>query len=173
MFQCSDPDLHEFFHLDSRDGSRQLTSVTYTVFDAGNPAAFFSLSNDAIHREETAPSGWRRLVKKIHHGKRYASQPAVKIGRLAVASGLEGRGLGSQILDFLKWWFVTGNKTGCRFIIVDAYRKPDVLKFYLKNGFQALEEETEISPSDTTILMYFDLLPVSRAIAVEEQGAKP
>lgn len=50
--------------------------------------------------------------------------PAILIGRLGVSSEYRGKGLniGSQILDFIKGWFRSfDNKTGCRFIVVDAY----------------------------------------------------
>jgi hypothetical protein len=47
--------------------------------------------------------------------------PAVKIGRLGVAHASQRDGTGTQVLDFLKMWFTVGNKTGCRFIVVDAY----------------------------------------------------
>lgn len=49
-------------------------------------------------------------------------------------SGLD---LGTKVLDFIKSWFIDPhNKTGCRYIIVDAINKEKVLKFYEKNGFK-------------------------------------
>jgi hypothetical protein len=52
----------------------------------------------------------------------------------------------------LKDLFVTNNRTGCRFITVDAYK--DSLKFYEKNGFKYLTT-TDINAD--TRLMFFDL----------------
>ena len=49
-------------------------------------------------------------------------------------------------------YFIIDNKTGCRFITVDAYRS--AIPFYEKNGFLPLQEEDDGSP---TRLMYFDL----------------
>lgn len=63
--------------------------------------------------------------------------------------------LGTALLDFIKVWFTQGNKTGCRFIIVDAYNKAHIIQFYQKNGFQFLIEEDS---SDETRLMFFDLI---------------
>ena len=89
------------------------------------------------------------------------------------------RGIGSQILDFIKMWFdAPDNKTACRFVIVDAKNEPEVLTFYQKNGFEYLfttelqedlytkpvkdkaeENERRINPRKLkTRLMYFDLL---------------
>ena len=65
--------------------------------------------------------------------------PGVLIGRLAVAERFAGQGIGSEILDFIKLWFLSEeNKSGCRLAIVDAKNKPDILKFYEKNGFKCL-----------------------------------
>lgn len=95
--------------------------------------------------------------------------PAVLIGRLGVSSEFRGKGLniGSQILDFVKDWFRSeDNKTGCRFIVVDAYNNEQTLHFYEKNGFKPLykteEEEREFlrlkndEPLETRF-MFFDL----------------
>lgn len=47
--------------------------------------------------------------------------PSVKIGRLAVSKDYDNKGVGRAILDFIKHAFTNGNRTGCRFITVDAY----------------------------------------------------
>ena len=54
--------------------------------------------------------------------------------------------------------FLDDNKTGCRYITVDAHT--DAIPFYLKNGFNFLQmynEEIDIN-SDSTYLMFFDLM---------------
>ena len=81
--------------------------------------------------------------------------PAVKVGRLGVASSRQKEGYGTQALDFLKLWFTRNNKTGCRFLLVDAYNTDKVLNFYGKNKFEFLT--TEDKDTDTR-LMYFDLI---------------
>lgn len=50
-----------------------------------------------------------------------------------------------------------GNKTGCRFIIVDAYQ--NAIPFYERNGFVMLSSR---DINDETRLMYFDLITVAR-----------
>lgn len=81
--------------------------------------------------------------------------PAAKIGRLGVSQELKRNGIGSQLLDFLKGWFTIGNKTGCRFLVVDAYNNETITGFYKKNGFKFLTSKDE---EDNTRLMYFDLI---------------
>lgn len=61
------------------------------------------------------------------------------VGRLAVSSNYSGADIGSEVLDFIKMWFLDkNNKTGCRFAIVDAKNQPNILRFYKRNGFKSL-----------------------------------
>lgn len=56
---------------------------------------------------------------------------------------------------FIKNWFAAENKTGCRFLLVDAYNKPEIISFYQKNDFVLLTEKDE---DRKTRSMYFDLI---------------
>lgn len=67
--------------------------------------------------------------------------------------------VGSEMLDFIKGFFTNNNKTGCRFITVDAYNEPEILGFYRKNSFDFLTVKDE---KDATRLMYFDLRSFKR-----------
>jgi hypothetical protein len=80
--------------------------------------------------------------------------PAVKIGRFATCTGMQGKEIGTDILDYIKVWFTQGNKTGCRFIIVDAYNNPRTIKYYERNDIEFLVNDVK----ETTRLMYFDLI---------------
>jgi GNAT superfamily N-acetyltransferase len=157
-FDCGDDDLNEFFAKDSIQSSKELLSVTYVVEADNTLAAFFSLSNDAIKKDlMDNPKQFKKLTSDIPRPKRYSTMPAVKIGRLATAVNYQSTGVGSELLDFLKHWFTDGNKTGCRFIVVDAYNKPKAINFYQKNGFSFLLASDE---DNSTRLMFFDLKKV-------------
>jgi GNAT superfamily N-acetyltransferase len=153
-FDCGDSDLNEFLLNDSKKFISNLLAVTYAIEDDDNTIAFFSLLNDKISIVDTeSKSQWRKLVKdKLPFGKRFNSYPAMKIGRLGVSELYKNQGWGTDILNYLKDLFVTNNRTGCRFITVDAYK--DSLKFYEKNGFKYLTT-TDINAD--TRLMFFDL----------------
>ena len=153
-FNCGDADLNEFFFKDSRLGCKELVSVTYALIESGRTLAFFSVSNDAVKRELMSGSAFKRLCRKVEPGKRYSTLPAVKIGRLATSVEFQGSRVGTQIIDFIKFWFTRDNKTGCRFIIVDAYNSERTVNFYLKNGFSFLLTNDK---KDKTRLMIFDL----------------
>ena len=82
----------------------------------------------------------------------------MKIGRLAVSADYQKNHFGTAILDYLKEWFVDNNRTGCKFITVDAYRQS--LKFYENNGFKYFTNE---DINEDTRTMYFDLLPFANS----------
>ena len=153
-FDCGDSDLNEFLAKDSKKFVENLLAVTYIIEDSDYTIAFFSFLNDKISILDTeTKTQWRKLVKdKLPHGKRYNSYPAMKIGRLGVSILHKNKGWGTDILNYLKDLFVTNNRTGCRFITVDAYR--DSLSFYEKNGFKYL---TLSDKNSDTRLMFFDL----------------
>ena len=79
----------------------------------------------------------------------------MKIGRLGASVNFQRKGVGNLIIDYLKQLFVDNNRTGCKFITVDAYRQS--LSFYEKNDFEYL---TIKDRQDDTRLMYFDLIKV-------------
>ncbi|MDE6769650.1 MAG: GNAT family N-acetyltransferase, partial [Muribaculaceae bacterium] len=96
--------------------------------------------------------------------------PAVLIGRLGVSVDFQGSKyrIGAQIMNFIKEWFKSyDNKTGCRFILVDAVNNEHAIKYYERNGFRPLfprindeKEFYHISEAEIlrTRMYYFDLL---------------
>lgn len=154
-FDCGDDDLNDYFHTDSILAGQELLAVTYLFEMNDEPVAFISVSNDSIQRELLTGSRYKKATRFVPRRKRYSSMPAVKIGRLATSAGRQSNGVGAEVLNFMKYWFTHGNKTGCRFIIVDAYNTEKVVSFYQRNGFDFLV--TSSDKKDTTRLMYFDL----------------
>lgn len=171
-FICEDKDLDEFFAQDAFLYNTELLGRTYAWVKADNTRqilGLITLANDSVKSQNIAKSAKNRLQRSVPNAKRGINFPAVLIGRLGVSCEFRGKGLniGSQILDFIKDWFRSeDNKTGCRFIVVDAYNNPQTLHFYEKNGFKLLykteqEERTflELNPEDPleTRFMFFDL----------------
>ena len=170
-FDCGDEDLNAFFQEDAFNYDAQLLGRSYCFLSAleGDIAAIFTLSNSAIRVAELPNNAKRRLVKLIPWVKQGRNYPAVLIGRLGVSRKYRNQKIGSQIIDFIKAWFLSNhNKTGCRFVVVDAYNKEDVLHFYsnANNKFSFLfKEESQEKlynsiPADENLKtrqMYFDL----------------
>ncbi|UFH54815.1 GNAT family N-acetyltransferase [Spirosoma sp. KNUC1025] len=137
----------------AKDFQKQLLTVTYIIESDTETIAFFSLLNDKISVLETNNKrAWNRFSRAVPNAKRQRSFPAMKVGRLGVNVSHHGKGIGTVILDYLKQLFIDNNRTGCRFITVDAYHQS--LQFYERNGFKYLIEEDE---GKDTRLMYFDL----------------
>ena len=172
-FQCGDSDLDDFFKNDAYLYSKQLLGKSYiAVTNSGSPkiVCAFTLANDSIKSTMIPKSSRNRLERKVPNAKHTRTYPALLIGRLGVNGEFQRSGLhlGSQVIDYLISWFIhPDNKTGCRFIVVDAYNKPDTLSFYQKNGFHFLySDETfekeafhiDKSQSLKTRMMYLDLI---------------
>lgn len=157
-FDCGDSDLNDFLLSDAKRYNKALLAVTYIIENDSETVAFFSLLNDKITIADTdSKSQWRKLIRdRMPFGKRFSSYPAMKIGRLGVSINHQGNGWGVIILDYLKELFISNNRTGCRYITVDAYRQS--LKFYEKNGFLYLTDSDKYSD---TRLMYFDLIQLT------------
>ena len=62
-FCCGDPDLDEFYRVDSINGGRQLLSVTYAIMEDDKVVAFFSVSNDSINKELVQNSAFKRIAR--------------------------------------------------------------------------------------------------------------
>lgn len=73
--------------------------------------------------------------------KRLKSYPAIKICRLGIDKSVQGKQIGTFLLDFVGTLFMTDNKSGCRFLTVDAYAQ--AIPFYLKNDFAFLSSDDE------------------------------
>jgi GNAT superfamily N-acetyltransferase len=179
-FSCGNDDLDDFFANDATRYAHFLMGKTYCFRLNSDPSKLvcaLTLSNDSI-RIYDLPRGRRDHMRSLtHHEKPLRRYPGVLIGRLGVGSEFAGIGIGNETLDFVKGWFYSSdNKTGCRFIIVDAVNEPHVISFYQKNGFVPLfsSEEQEFLYTGgrkgepitlDTRLMYFDLLGMQTSAA--------
>ncbi len=175
-FNCDNEDLNDFFTNDVLDYTSQLLGKSYCFTLDSNPktiVAAFTISNDSIKTKFLPNARKKKLIKNIPRPKQMNSYPAVLIGRLGIHKDFrkidgEEQKTGDQLMDFIKSWFVDGkNKTGCRFIVVDAYNTEIPIRFYTRNGFEFLfsteEQEKEFTNLHTddfleTRLMHFDLI---------------
>jgi len=168
-FNCGNADLDEFLKNDALPFQKQLLGVTYVFTDDksnNQVVCFFTISNDGLRVDTLYNSAKKKVNKSIPHPKHMRVYPAVKIGRLGVDEKYHSKGIGTDLMDFIKKWFTDGgNKTGCKFLLVDAYNDENVLKYYERNGFVYLmnpDREAEYyrkkeEELDTRI-MFFDLM---------------
>lgn len=174
-FSCGDDDLDVFFAHDALAYERDLMGKTYCWVlrnDNTKIVGMITLANAGIQTAHLQNNAKRHINKEIAFNKRGRTYPAVLIGRLGVSSEFQGSKyrIGAQIIDFIKGWFDgVDNKTGCRFVLVDAINTEHTLDYYRRNGFKPLFPRIEDEKSFYNIpaeeelrtrMFYFDLLNV-------------
>lgn len=172
-FSCGDEDLDDFFANDAIAYEQDLMGKTYCWVlknDNTRIVGMITLANAGIQTTHLQNNPKRHLNRNIAYNKRGRTYPAVLIGRLGVGTEFQGKEyrIGAQIMDFIKSWFDgVDNKTGCRFLLVDALNTGHTLDYYERNGFRPLfprvEEEKRFYniPAEETLrtrMLYFDLL---------------
>jgi len=170
-FSCGDKDLDDFFQNDAVNYDKQLLGKSYCYRlkeDKTVIVCAFTLSNSSVDSRHLPNSRRKKLTENIPHEKSLSSYPATLIGRLGVSKDFEGKGIGTELMVFLKLWLLEKeNRTACRFLTVDAYNNEKTLKYYENNGFKYLfsteqQEKQHIGISEdkelNTRIMYFDLL---------------
>ncbi|HMY10811.1 MAG TPA: GNAT family N-acetyltransferase [Turneriella sp.] len=159
-FVC-DEKLLSFFHEDAQDTEDELIAKIYFLHHENiqEPLVGFCVSNSAIQATNDLNM---TLPDNVHH----KSYPAVLLGKLATHSKYTGKKYGQWVIEFLKIWFITQNKTGCRYLVADSL--PDAVGFYAKCGF----EEYPVQKSSNTKLMFFDLKAYELTIRYGQEGKK-
>ena len=170
-FSCGDKDLDEFFLYDAIKYERLLLGKTYLFCldsDSSVVVCAFTLSNSSIDSRNLPNSRRKKLTENIPYEKSLNSYPATLVGRLGVDKNFGGKGVGTELISFIKQWMLdSSNKTACRYLTVDAYNNITTLKFYEANGFKTIfssekqeKEYVGLSPEKElkTRLMYFDLM---------------
>lgn len=149
-FSCEkEPNIDTFFHSEYDDYNHQLLGKTYCFVSEKNQeiAGAFTVANSSIKMDFIPKKKRNFLNRKIPNEKRRSQYPAVLVAQLAVFDGFHGQNFGTELMDFIKAWFIDPlNKTGCRYIVVDAINKPRVLQYYRDNGFNFIfdNEKDEI-----------------------------
>jgi GNAT superfamily N-acetyltransferase len=172
-FSCGYDDLDEYFLKDSPLWADQMYGKTYCFVLKDDPQTIvcaFSLSNETIRVDLLPNSQKKRFLKEIPKEKRMRRYPAVLIGRLGVDIQFANNGIGTELMQILKFWFIEpDNKAAVRYLAVDALNNSRTLNYYEKNGFAYLfrDEEQEAVSSRMklplkTRYMYFDLIEVIR-----------
>ena len=139
LFSCGNKDLDDFFHSDCISYSNSLFGKSYCFCSTDNSndiICAFTVSNSSIFTNRLPNSRKKKIGKEIPHSKQDINYPAVLIGRLGINIAYQHLHVGSELMNFIKMWFIEpNNKTGCRYLVVDAYNTEIPIAFYKKNGF--------------------------------------
>lgn len=185
LFDCGDDDLNEFFREDAFLHKKELIAETYIAKPTGAgaggasiPFALVSYCNDVIDNKVVFRGRGKKRVRipanqGFYDGVvtrnidesywSYPQYPAVKIARLGVHKDYKRQGVGGFIIEMTKRFFLEGNRTGCRFITVDAYNDPGIIDFYKNQGFDFIIQDAGQAKRQQRAL-YFDLMKYSPMI---------
>jgi len=135
QFNCGVPELNNYLQKFAHQDMKRKVAVTYVLLDDPNPEilGYYTLSGNCIQLE-FLPEHLRKKFPK------YPALPAILLGRLAMSTLHQGKGLGEiALLDALQRSFEHSKKIGTMAVIVEA-KSPQAVKFYEKYGFIKLND---------------------------------
>ena len=143
-FDCGNADLNDFFNRDAIQYKQQMLSRTYFLRHkvSGAVVCAFSFSASSIKTADLPGSRRKKVKEFVPREKSLKSYPGILIGRLGVSTQFSGQGVGGQLMDIIKDFCLSNFPDFVRYLLVDAYNEPAVIRFYQKSGF-ALVFSTE------------------------------
>ncbi len=148
-FDCGHDDINEYFRVDVKWHKEELLTQTYCLYESSAPMlvlALLDFCNDTVQLKKLPPGIDPRI--------RYPFLPAVKLTRFGVAKQFQRKSVGTHALNMAKKFFTTDNRTGCRFMTVDARNDTGVINFYERNRFNLFNDKDKSSDSRS---LFFDL----------------
>lgn len=129
-FSCGEPVLDNYLrHQASQDVRRRVAQVFVAVEDASRKIAGYYTLNATSFEKDSLPD---ELAKKLPH----YPVPAVLIGRLAVDSTYQGKGLGEFLLLDAIHKVIGASSTIAVYAIVVDVKNDNARTFYERYGFK-------------------------------------
>ena len=144
-FDCGEEALNQFLRRYARQQQTRNLNRTYVALEEGGArgVGFYTVSTGSI--------GFLELDPTLNL-PRYPI-PVMRIGRLGVDRGIQGKGLGQQLLaDALRLAIASSAKIGIFAVVVDA-KHEQAASFYRKLGF--------IPCSDLALTLYLPIQTLS------------
>lgn len=113
-FSCGNEDLDDFFKNDATRYAYYLMGKSYCFRKNDDPTKIvcaFTVSNDSIRIYDLPRSRKDYMKSLTHHEKPLRRYPGILIGRLGVNKDFCGKGIGSEVIDFIKGWFMSHDKS--------------------------------------------------------------
>jgi GNAT superfamily N-acetyltransferase len=137
QFQCGEPALDSWLKRRALQNEESGASRTYVLCAGQEIAGYYALATGAIAHAEAPGRVKRNMPDPV---------PVIIIGRLAIASKFQGRGVGAALLrDAVLRTVQAADIAGIRAILVHAI-SDQAKRFYEKHGFTP-------SPADPMTLM--------------------
>ena len=135
-FDSGVPELNDYLKKYARQNDRRGIAKTFVVIpegENGDVAGYYSVSMAEIKRE-SLPENYRRGLPRY-------PVPAMRLGKLAVALSLQGRGIGKRlVINCFEKAIRLAPDVGIFAVVVDA-KNQQAKQFYLKYGFIPLEDD--------------------------------
>jgi GNAT superfamily N-acetyltransferase len=158
QFTCGDPNLDEFLCTQEvEEYERENLGHTFLVFYNGELVAYYTISMDGLRLEYIQ----ERKYPKSHvkRGKELVETiPSLKIGRLAVQTEHQGRGIGRVIIRRIAA-IGLASVPAVRLLTVNS--KPNSIQFYQNCGFK-FAREVGHERGRKLRTMYLDLLGIEK-----------
>ena len=131
LFRCGEDALDRYFQTQVTQDIRRRIANCFVAVEAstGHVAAYYTMSSAGIPFVDLPPDESKRLP-------RYPTVPAIRIGRLAVDRGFQGRGLGAAMLADAVARALKADAAAFA-LLVDA-RNDRAVAFYRRYGFCVL-----------------------------------
>ncbi len=162
-FSCGNIELDRFFHrFAGQNQFKHFIGATYVAVENDEILGFATLSPTEL----VASSLPRKLAKRLPAHP----VPALRLARLGVSTGKQGRGIGAQLLRFALTLTVrTSEELGCVGLVVDA--KPEAVSFYAKFGFSELEVEAgELGGRPAPTVMFLSVRDIRAALGAKRDA---
>jgi GNAT superfamily N-acetyltransferase len=128
QFSCGEPSLDHWLRSRALQNEKSGASRTYVVCADGCVAGYYALAAGAVAHTEAATRVKRNMPDPV---------PVILIGRLAIDSRFQGRGIGADLLrDAVLRTLHAAEIAGIRAILVRAI-SANAKKFYERHGFIA------------------------------------
>jgi ribosomal protein S18 acetylase RimI-like enzyme len=136
-FHCGEEPLDRYFKTQATQDIRRRMANCFVAseIETGRIAAYYTLSSASIPMVDLPLEETKRLP-------RYPTLPAVRIGRLAVDLGFQGRGLGAALLADAAHRAMQSDVAAFT-LLVDA-KNEDAVAFYRHHGFRSLVSQPRI-----------------------------
>ncbi len=131
-FSCGKPDLDDWLKTQAGQQERAHNTRTFLAVDGPKVIGYYATTTYRIGLDEAA--------EMYGVGKRTYPIPAVLLARLAVDTGFQGSGIGSQLLlHALSQIAEASRHVGFEVVVVDAIDR-DAVTFYAQRGFTQFQD---------------------------------
>lgn len=151
-FTCGKEMLDNYLHRQAKQDIKRKLSACFVINDQDTNLlkGYYTLANNSIPQEMMPEKYQKKLPKS------YSSIPATLLGRLAIDSRYQGKGIGKLLLiDALKRSYEISKTIGSFAVIVDPLDK-DAEQFYSKYGFIKLPDSGKMFLPMNTVRELFE-----------------